>query len=186
MSIPTTEPVSFTSGDTVAWTRTLDDYPASSSWVLAYTFINGAARFTVTASASGADHAVSIAASTSAGYSPGAYTWQATVTKASERYTVGKGTCQVLPNLEAASQYDTRTSARKALEAADLALATYGSKAYLQEYDINGRRQKFQTPGDFLAFRDKLRAEVRREENAERIAAGLAPRNQISVRFNTR
>jgi hypothetical protein len=186
MSTPTTEPVSFTSGDTVAWLRTLDDYPASSSWVLAYTFINGAAKFTVTAAASGRDHAVAIAASASAGYPPGTYTWQATVTKSAERYTVGTGTCQVLPNLEAASQYDTRTPARKALDAAEVALATYGAKAYLQSYDIAGRSQRFHDPGAFLAWRDKLKAEVRREEAAAAIAAGRRPRNQLLARFNTR
>lgn len=186
MTIPTTEPVSFTSGDTVAWTRTLDDYPASDSWVLAYTFINGAAKFTVSTTANGAAHDVAIAASSSAGYAPGTYSWQATVTKASERYTVGTGTCQVLPNLAAASQYDTRTPARKALDAAELALATYGAKAYLQSYEIAGRSQRFQDPGMFLAWRDKLKAEVRREENAAAIAAGRRPRNQVLARFSTR
>ena len=186
MTIPTTEPVSFTSGDTVAWTRTLDEYPATASWVLAYTFINSSARFTVTATASGRDHAVAIAASASASHPPGTYTWQATVTKGAERYTVGTGSCQVLPNLEAASQYDTRTPARRALEAADIALATYGAKAYLQQYDINGRSQRFQDPGAFLAWRDKLKAEVRQEEAAAYIAAGRRPRNQILARFNTR
>ena len=181
----TVEPLSFTAGDTVAWQRTLDDYPAS-VWTLQYTLINSTAKYTVNASAAGDVHEVTIAAATSANYTPGTYTWMATVTYSGTRHTIGTGTVTVARNLAAATTYDTRTSARKALDAMDALLETYGSKAYLQEYDINGRRQKFQTPGDFLAFREKLRAEVRREENAERIAAGLAPHNQISVRFNTR
>lgn len=184
--IPTTEPTSFTAGDTVAWVKTLEDYPASDSWVLAYAFINAAAKFSLTASASGDNHAVTIAAATSAAYAAGTYTWVATVTKAGERYTVGTGSATVLPNLAAASTYDTRTPARKALDAAETALATYGAKAYLQSYEIAGRSQRFQDPGAFLAWRDKLKAEVRREENAAAIAAGRRPRNQVLARFNTR
>lgn len=185
-AIPTIEPTSITAGDTVSWTKSLDDYPASASWVLAYAFINASAKFTATASASGDDHSVTIAAATSAGFAAGTYTWVATVTKASERFTVGTGTAVVLPNLAAASTYDTRTAARKALDAADLALATYGAKAYLQAYEIAGRSQRFQDPGAFMAWRDKLKAEVRREESVAAIAAGRRPRNQILARFNTR
>ena len=185
-AIPTTEPTSFTAGDTVAWTKSLSDYLASASWVLAYAFINSAAKFTVTASASGDDHAATIAAATSAVIAPGTYTWHATVTKSLERFTIGTGTAIVLPNLAAVSLYDTRTPARKALDAADQALATYGAKAYLQAYEINGRSQRFQDPGMFMAWRDRLKAEVRREENAVAIAAGRRPRNQILARFNTR
>lgn len=185
-AIPTTEPTTFTAGDTVAWIKTLDDYPASAGWTLAYAFINSAAKFTITASASGDDYSVTVAAATSAAYTSGTYTWVATVTKASERYTVGTGSAVVQPNLAAASTYDTRSAARKALDAADLALATYGAKAYLQSYEISGRSQRFQDPGAFMAWRDKLKAEVRREENAAAIAAGRRPRNQVLARFNTR
>ena len=185
-AIPTTEPTSFTAGDTVSWTKSLDDYLASASWVLAYAFINSAAKFTVTASASGDVHLAAISASTSAAIAPGTYTWHATVTKAAERFTVGTGTAIVEPNLAAVSLYDTRTAARKALDAADIALATYGAKAYLQAYEINGRSQRFQDPGAFMAWRDRLKAEVRREDNAAAIAGGRRPRNQILARFNTR
>ena len=51
------------------------------------------------------------------------------------------------------------------------------------EITIAGRRQIFRSPADFMAFRSKLQAEVAREDNAERIANGLAPRNKLLVRF---
>ena len=184
--IPTTEPTSITAGDTVAWRKTLGDYPASAGWTLAYAFINSSAKFTITATASIDDHAVSVDAATTAGYTAGTYSWVATVTKASERYTVGSGTAIVQPNLSAASTYDTRSAAKKALDAADLALATYGAKAYLQSYEIAGRSQRFQDPAAFMAYRDRLKAEVRREQAAADIAAGRRPRNQVLARFNTR
>ena len=182
----TTEPSRVTAGDTVSWTKTYSDYLATASWVLSYTFINGTAKITATASASGADHLISIAAATTAGWAAGTYTWQAVVTKGAERYTVGQGVLIVAPNLAAATTFDTRSSARKALEAVNTLLETYRDKAYMQGYEINGRKQQFHTPGEFLAFRSKLMAEVAREDNATRLAAGLAPRNQLYVRFNSR
>jgi len=184
----TTEPSRVTAGDTVIWLKSLSDYLATASWVLSYTFINGTAKITATASASGADHLISIAAATTATWDAGTYTWQAVVTKGAERYTVGQGSLVIAPNLAAAltTTFDTRSSARKALEAVNTLLETYGAKAYMQGYEINGRKQQFQTPGDFLAFRSRLQAEVAREDNAVRLAAGLAPRNQLYVRFNSR
>lgn len=182
----TTEPSRVTAGDTVTWTKSLSDYPASSGWVLSYTLINSAAKITITATASGADHQVLASAATSAAWTAGLYTWVSAVAKASERFTIAQGSITIAPNLAASSTFDTRSSARKALEAVNLLLESYGTKAYMQGYEINGRKQQFNSPGDFLAFRSKLMAEVAREDNAARISAGLSPRNQISVRFNSR
>ena len=182
----TTEPGRVTAGDTVTWLKSLSAYPATDSWVLSYTLINATSKISITATASGADHLVSVAAATTAGWAAGMYTWVAVVTKAAERYTLGQGSITIAPNLAASATFDTRTSAKKALEAVNTLLETYGHKAYMQGYEIDGRKQQFHTPGDFLAFRSKLMAEVAREDNAARIAAGLAPKNQISVRFNSR
>lgn len=182
----TTEPSRVTAGDTVTWSKTLSDYPATAGWVLAYTLINSASKISITATASGPDHVVSVAAATTANWTAATYTWVAAVTKAAERYTIGQGVITIAPNIAAATTLDTRSSAKKALEAVNLALESYGSKAYLQSYEIAGRKQHFATPGEFLAFRSKLMAEVAREDNATRLAAGLAPRNQLAVRFNSR
>ena len=182
----TTEPTRITAGDTITWLKSLADYPATDGWVLAYTLINAAAKITITATASGADHLVSVSAATSTGYAAGTYSWQATVTLGGVRHTLATGSIVIAANMAAATLLDGRTSARKALDAVNALLETYGSKAYMQAYEINGRSQKFHTPGEFLAFRSQLQAEVAREENAARIAAGLAPKNQVYVRFNTR
>lgn len=185
-TIPTTEPQSITAGDTAAWTRNLGDYPASAGWVLSYVLINAAKKISISSTASGDTHAVTVAAATTAAWPAGTYSWQAVVTKAAERYTVATGTMVIRPNLAAATLLDQRSPARKALDAADLALASYGAKAYLQEYEIAGRRQRFASAGEFLAWRDRLRAECSREENAARIKAGLASRNTLYTRFCAR
>jgi hypothetical protein len=182
----TTEPIRVTAGDTVSWEKSLSDYPANSGWVLTYTLINATTKISITATASGAAHLVNVAAATTAAWAAGAYRWASYATKGAERYTVQTGDITIAPNWAAASTADTRSSAKKALEAVNLALESYGAKAYLQSYDIAGRKQQFASPGDFLAFRSKLMAEVAREDNATRLAAGLAPKNQLSVRFNSR
>jgi hypothetical protein len=184
-SIQTTEPTSIQAGDTLAWRREdlSTDYPASSGWALSYRIVNASGKFDISATADGAYFAILVAASTTASYTPGPYAWAAVVTKTTERYTVGTGQLTVLANLNAAATADTRTSARKALDSVNAALETYGAKAYVQDIQVGDRIQRFFSPGDFLGFRNRLMIEVAREEAAARLAAGLAPKNRLLVRF---
>lgn len=182
MTAPT-EPARVTAGDTITWLKSLTDYPASAGWALAYTLVNAQGKYTVGTTASGDDHQASVSAAASALWVAGTYTWVAAVTRGAERYTVGQGSIVIAPDLIAAASHDGRTSARKALDSVNAALETYGAKAYLQSYEISGRKQAFHSPGEFLAYRSQLVAEVARETRAQRLAAGLSPRNQIHVRF---
>lgn len=182
----TTEPARVTAGDTIQWAKSLPNYLAGDGWVLSYTLINPTTKISITSAGVGDDHQVSVSASASAVWVAGSYAWVSAVTRGAERFTLGQGTLQVLPNLAAATVFDGRSSVRKALESVNLALETYGNKAYLHSYEINGRKQAFHTPGEFLAFRSKLMAEVAAEDKAARLAAGFSPRNLIKVRFNAR
>ena len=110
-----TEPRSIIAGDTVKWTRTLADYPASAGWALTYDLVNAQHRYTIAATASGNAHAVVIAATTTESYAAGSYDWRARVTNAEEVYTVGTGRVTVAPSFGAA--VDGRTHARRTLEA---------------------------------------------------------------------
>lgn len=178
------EPESFTAGDTLSWLRSLADYPASAGWTLAYRLINAAGKIDIGSAASGDDHLVSVDAATTAGYAAGTYTWQAFVTKATERHTVGNGTIVIAPNLAAMSAgYDNRTPARKALDALNAGLQTFGSNAHVQSYSIEGREMRYRTFAEFMAARDRLSLEVSREEAADLAAAGRPRRNTLNVRF---
>ena len=115
MATPTTEPDLIVAGDTAKWLRSLDDYPASGSWVLSYTLVSAAQRYTFSATASGADHLVTVAATTTATWVAGTYTWRAQVSKAGEVYTVGTGSLTVRPSFATAT--DGRSHARRTLEA---------------------------------------------------------------------
>lgn len=179
--IPTTEPLELRAGDTWQWTRSLADYPASAGWSLAYVFINAAAKISISASASGDDHAVTVAAATTANYAAGNYDWIARASKSGQVFTVGAGRITILPSL-AASTADLRTHARKVLEAIEAVLEGRASQDVL-EYQIAGRSLKRIPLADLLTLRDRYRAEVAREDAANRVALGLPDRRRVFVRF---
>jgi hypothetical protein len=177
-----------TAGDTLSFTTSLPDYPATAGWSMVYKIIPRTAGSVIelTSVASGDDHLVQAGSSVTATWAPGVYSWAGYATNGTERYTLQTGNITIAADPGAVTTLDNRSSARKALEAVNTALESYGAKAYMQKYELNGRMQQFHTPGEFLAFRSRLATEVAREDNAARIAAGLSPRNQIAVRFTAR
>lgn len=183
MDIPSSEPAAVQAGDTVKWQRTLSDYPASAGWVLSYRLINAAGKIDIGTTAAGDDHLVSVTAVTSAAWTAGDYDWVAQVANSGERYTVGSGRITIRPDLAAqAAGYDTRSTAKKLLDAVEAVLANRATRADL-EYEIAGRRMKSMAHADLLAARDKLKREVAQEAAAARLAAGLSVGRRVLVRF---
>lgn len=179
----TTIPATIQAGDVLAATWSLPDYPAAAGWAVRLTLINSAARYQATATGSGTTYALSVASATTAAWVAGSYSWAIDATLSGARTTLATGAVRVLPDLAAAATLDTRSNYRKALDAAETALATHGARAYLQSIEMGDRKQSFSSPGDFMAFISRLRAEVRREESADRLRQGLASRNTLLVRF---
>ncbi len=183
-TIPTDEPSTLRAGDTWKWTRTLADYPAS-TWTLKYRFKHPtAAGFEITASASGDDHAVTVAASTTTGYTAGAWTWIAWVEAGGEKYTVDRGSIEILPDYRdgaATATLDDRSHARKVLAALEAWIENHDLS--VAEFEIAGRRMKYIPPAELAKLRDLYRAEVAREDDAQRIAQGLPSRRRLLVRF---
>lgn len=183
MTEATAEPSSLVAGDTWTWRRSLEDYSAADGWSLVYVFANATQRFTFTAAADGADHVVTVAASDSDDKIPGRYSWVAFAKKAGERHTVGFGECTITPNLEGARPYDSRTHARKVLDAIE-ALLEGKAGSDVEEYEIAGRSLKKIPVAELLTWRDSYRAEVASEERAAKIASGVGDRSiPIRVRF---
>lgn len=178
---PSQEPAIVAAGDTVKWQKHLPDFLAVDGWSLTYTFVNASARFTVTAgSASGADHLITVPASTTGSWAAGTYDWRAQVSKSGEVYTVGTGRMVVQPSFSAAT--DARSQARRMLEAVESVLEGRASSA-VQDYQIAGRSLRHIPIPDLLTLRDRLRMDVTREDAAADLAAGRGPRGRIQVRF---
>lgn len=182
LAAPTTEPAALQAGDTLRWQRQLPDYPADAGWVLAYRLINAVTRIDIVSTADGAAHAVQVAASVSAAYPPGDYTWAAFVTSATERHTIGHGQLRVLPDLAAAAAgQDGRSEAQRALADLRAALLRWlSSSGHVSEYEIAGRRMRFASAQDIRARIAIAEQEVARE------AAALGQRppvRSVRVRF---
>lgn len=180
-TLPTAEPTTVNAGDTVKWVKSLPAYPASEGWTLSYTLINSGAKITFNASALQDDYQVNVSAATSGGWTAGTYDWRAQVSRDGEVFTVGSGRISVAPSFGAAT-LDARSQVRRMLESVEAVLEGRASSA-VQEYQIAGRSLKHIAIPDLLTLRDKLRADVAREDAAAAVAAGLSPRGRIQVRF---
>jgi hypothetical protein len=177
-------------GDTLDYVTTLPDYPASGGYTLKYRLhpqTTGTA-IDITCSAVGDDHRAGAAASVTAAWAAGEYSWSCWVEKGAERYSgteyPWRGECTILPNPATTTTYDGRSPARKALDAINAGLETYGEKAHIVEYEIGNRRMKFGSSGDLLVMRDKLKAEVWREDAAAKLDAGGGNPRRVYVRLN--
>ncbi len=184
--IPSIEPTVVTAGDTISWQKSLPDYPADGGWVLSYALLGSAGKIAINASASGADHLVSISATTSAGYVAGVYAWQSYVTHAtSGRVSVGSGSITVNANYAAISAAtDTRSHAKKVLDAIEAIIEGRASSGD-QELTIDGTRLVKMTVEQLLALRSKYLYWYEQEKVAERAANGKAGRPKIMVRFTS-
>jgi hypothetical protein len=184
-TVKTSVPPQLSAGDSLKWLISVGNFPASIGWTLHYTFNNAANSISFDSTASGDNHSINIGPATTASWAAGDYKYVAWVDGVDgERHTINTGTIKVLPNLAAASSgFDNRSPAKKCLDDLNAAFAEYGNKAYTQEYSIGDRRMKFNTPGDFLAFRSKVQAEVNRELAVENRLLGNPSASKILVRY---
>lgn len=180
--IATNEPREQRAGMTWQWTRTLADYPAP-TWTLKYWFKktgSSGANFSITATASGVDHAVSVAAATTQGYTAGDYTWAAVVTAGSEAFEVDHGTLKLLPRYDQAANVDDRSHARKMLANVEAALEALNLG--MKSYTIGTRDYTARNIDELTDLRAQYRGEVHAEEVAEDARNGFGG-NKLVVRF---
>lgn len=180
VDILTAEPEKFIAGDTVKWKISLSDYPASAGWVLSYA-LRGPQSIDFFATASGADHQVTLAAAATAAYVAGKYKFQSAVTKAGERYVINEGYIAVKENLAAIT---TPTDRLLSLEADITAIESYVAKNYkFASYSIGGRSLNQIATADLLTLLNKLRIERNGLRDEERIRRGLGSGRIIRVRI---
>jgi hypothetical protein len=190
VNIPTT----IRAGDTVKWRddASVDVFGneiTSSDWTLKYYLRTNTASegATSTGSAYGTGWEFTLAASTTADFDAGNWYWTAVATKDSEVITLGNGSLTV----EAALTYsgtpgafDGRTQAQKDLDAVQAAIRAIVDGGVVQEYRIGTRNLKKYDLPDLIQLEGKLKAEVKREQQAELIANGLGNPRNMFVRFN--
>lgn len=176
-SIPEKLPSELIAGDTWRWTRDLADYPAG-TWTATVYFEASHGTFNSTASASGTTHSFTIAAATTTGYVPGLYGWRLRVTDGTTTTTVESGMVDVLVDPGKAGKTDTRSWARRTLEAVEAFLEGNASTAQAS-MSIQGRALSHWALADLQGLHDWLQAKVRSEE-----ASSGGKGRDIKVRFS--
>ena len=176
INYPQTEPSELIIGDRWAWKRTdLGNDYAPASYSLSYTArleSSGSTTFSITCSESGNDYIVEVASATTAAYTVGVYHWQMYITRTSdsERIMLDSGTFELVAN-RASSTADPRTHAKIVLDAIEAVIEGRATKDQ-ESYSIEGRSLSRTSISDLLLFRDRYKAEVRKEEIKEAIKNG--------------
>lgn len=182
---PTKEPTELIAGDRWQWKlEGLDtDYPTA-DYTLTYSLrLEGgdpSDEITITASESGGDYIVEVAAATTALYKPGRYQWQRFITRASDsaRATLARGVVEVKPDLNTDTS-DPRSTARKMLALYEAAAEAFASGVL--SYNIGDRSVSYNQR--FLDDLEYWRKRVAAEDRAEKLANGNGNKSNYFARF---
>ena len=187
-------PSEIRAGDTVKWrddssTDVFGNEIKSDEWTLKYYLRTNESPsgHTTTGSVYGTGWEFTISATDSASFDAGTWYFQAIAEKGSEKITLGSGRLTVEVALDYTGTpglFDGRTQAKKDLEAVQAAIRTLVAGGAVQEYKIGNRNLKRYDLPDLIQLEARLKAEVKREEQAELIANGLGNPRNMFVRFN--
>lgn len=168
-------------GTTWRWTKAYGSY-APPTWSATVYFESRSGQISQAAVADGQSFAFSVAANVTATLRRGVYRWTERVTDGTIIEVAERGEVYVEPDPSAAGTIDQRSPARVMLDNVERYLMDPGN-LQAASYSLAGRSLARWSRSELLVERDKLRAEVSREERAERLAAGLSGANRLQVRF---
>lgn len=174
-------------GDTLDFVTTFAGYPAA-TWTCTYFFmprtagLGAAFSIVCTAGTEVNDHRCAAAAATSALWTPAEYSWSARMASGAEVYEVDRGTVTLVANPATATAYDSRSDARKALDAMNAFIAG-STDMTVRRYTIGGRELERWPLADLLVARQRFASEVASEDAAARLNAGLGGGRKIQVRL---
>lgn len=184
-------------GDTLTFTNSVADYPASDGWTLVHVLrpLSGTndAR-TLTAVADGDDYETTIAAATTGTWDAGDYSVIAQVSNVGgERYTldavaISAGRLKhnivtILANPTEGDTYDSRSFARRALAAIEATMEGTASDA-VKRFTIRDREIWKYEAEELIRLRDYYAGLVAAEDAAARRSAGLPDSRMTYVRLN--
>lgn len=172
-------------GETLNYSATVADYPASAGWVVTL-YLNpraGGTNRSVAGTADGDAHLLQAASGITSAWAAGTYGWEIWAELAGERYRIEAGQLEVLPSLvSAAAGTDTRSAAEIALDAVRQTIRGTATAGVLS-YAINGRELRRYSMVELIVLETKLAGDVRREQDATRMAAGLRTSRKVYVRM---
>jgi len=144
---------------------------------------NGLSSLDVVSSASGSSHLLSILTTDSANLIPGEYSVAGYAIVTGKRIQVWRGKIIVTVNLQTLDPgADTRTQARRTLDAVELVIEGRASSSILNSI-VDGTTLNRLMPEQLLKLRDRYKTIVLKEEAAEMAAQGRSSTNNIFTRF---
>ena len=180
--IPTSEPAFLYAGDTLQFTKSFTDYPATDGWALTYYFLaddGSGKKFQVPATASGTGFAVTYLTSN---VEFARYVWRAKVILGAVSVTVATGVIDILPSLENGG--DVRTQNRRTLDNINAVLEGRASSTIMESI-VEGTRLNRIPHADLLKLRDRFKQIVLNEEAIANARAGNPNKTNIFTRFTT-
>lgn len=177
VATPDVIPTVIPQGTTARWYAYDDDYPANEGWSKTYHFRGPSTASVTSATVPGGQYQTSMSATVTAGLNPGVYEWQEFSSKGNLRFLSLSGTVEVTTDLHTVSTLnksrDGRTSARKMLD----------TVKRLLENEQTVLRMPPDQHAQLIDTYNRLKYEVRREEDAEKIARGEPVTNKVYARF---
>lgn len=149
------------------------------TWALV-ALLRGPSSIDIESQPEGADHRMTVAATVTADWAPGQYSFLLTAQAGDDVIELDSGLAEILPNFATiVPGTDQRPHAAIALENIEAVLAKRSTQDQ-ERYTINNR-ELWRTPlGDLLKLRDYYRAEVKQIRAAQR---GTLFGRQVKVRF---
>lgn len=171
-------PASLTVGDTWSFSLSIADHDRP-TWTATLHLRTGQSAISAVSAGAGPDHAFSVAAATTAGYTAGKYRWQLRVSDGTTKTTVDEGWITLNPDPAAAGVHDPRSWARRTLEALESFMEGNAATAQLS-MQLRDRSITRHDVDKLRAWRTELRGEIRAQESSEQQGKG----RNIKVRFN--
>jgi hypothetical protein len=177
------EPVQITAGDTISFTKSLVNYPASAGWSLKYILNGGADPITFTSTASGDDHVILVSAATTAQWLPADYEMSGFAENAGVRNPFYLATLAVSTNVEAVDPGDTRTHAQKMIVKLEAQLEKMAEDDIIDS-SVEGTEIRREARKEIYTMRKKYQRERESEIAAENIKNGKESGRRIVTRLN--
>jgi len=179
-TVPIREPLEINAGDSIHFTKTLNDYPAT-TWTLAYRLLamQGQSAVDIAATASGTRFDIAVTSAVTALWVPGEYWLLGFVSAGTERFQIYNGRLSVKPDPATVSNYDGRTYMQRVLA---LLQKTFeeGVIREVIRYSYGGVTTEVQSMKDVIEAMNVVKAVVAQEE---RLATGKQGR--VLTRFRS-
>lgn len=184
MEVTKREPTQITQGDTISFTKTLSQYPATDGWSLLYSLRGNGQDLQFTSTASGSDHEILVDAAETELWLPSDYQMEGWAVNGDQRFQIYLSSLVITPDLAtAAPDVDVRTHAQKMLALVEQQLEQC-AKNILITTTVEGTAIERERRNELLRFRQSYIQERRGQLATEDAKAGRPNRRKIKTFLN--